>query len=241
MIFQLGDSNTQGCLLKNSSITVLGLLVLLCCSPTLSQAEGHPKIRQQKQLNEETRIWVKAIEGVKASGRSVSIFNDGSKAVKESIQVIVGPYITVDKVEHVWIKKNGTFGLKFKAKHQIDIPLKDGNYVRVKLEDEELVGDLKNTKTVKQHIPVQLLVFRKKHSMQVDMLDHKRKSTVPGIGKLLGMLPHIVALAYLEQKGVPYAAPQLDGKGASENAKSVTDLLFIDDSLPHLNYLPAAQ
>jgi hypothetical protein len=227
--------------LNKSTVAISGLFVLLCCSPTLSQADGHPKIRQQKQLNEETRIWVKAIEEVKASGKSVSIYNDDSQTTRARLTGIAGPYIPLERIEYAWIKKNGTFGLKFKKKYQIDIPLKNGNYVRVKLEDEELVGDLKNTKTVKNKIPVQLLVFRKKHAMQIDMLGHDRKSTVPEVGKLLGMLPHIVALAYLEQKGVPYAAPQLDGKGASENAKSVTDLLDVEDTLPHLNYLPAAQ
>jgi hypothetical protein len=222
-------------------MTVLGIFTLLCCSPAFCESKGLPKIRQQKQFNEETRIWVKSIEGVMASGKSVSIYNDGTPEAQDRLTALAGPYLPLDHVKYGWIKKDGTFGLKFKTKYQVDLPLKNGNYVRVKLEDEELVGDLKYTRTVKNQIPVQLLVFRKKHAMQIDMLGHDRKSTVPEVGKLLGMLPHIVALAYLEQKGVPYAAPQLDGKGASENAKSVTDLLDVEDTLPHLNYLPAAE
>jgi hypothetical protein len=35
----------------------------------------------------------------------------------------------------------------------------------------------------------------------------------------------------------PYAAPQLGGKGASENTQSVTDLLDVEDRLPHIDYL----
>jgi hypothetical protein len=214
------------------------MFIVLSATVALGGAAGLPEIRKQAQLNEETRIWVKAIEKTKASGKPVSVYNDNSQTAQKSLKAIVGPYIPLKRIEYAWIKKNGTFGLKFKKKYRIDIPLKDGNYIRVKMDDQEMVGKLKATKTVKKHIPVQLLVFQEKHAMQIDKLGHNRMSTVPEVGKILGLMPHIVSLAYLEQKGVPYAAPQLDGMGISQNTQSVTDLLHVEDSLPPGDYLP---
>jgi hypothetical protein len=137
----------------------------------------------------------------------------------------------LEKVEYAWIEKDGTFGLKFKKKHRIDIPLKSGGYIRVKFDDAELRGELLEAKTIQKGIPVKVMVFWEPRTMQIDKLGPNRKSTVHRMGKLLGLLPHIVALAYLEVYGVPYAAPQLDGMGASENPRLIMELLRLDDSL----------
>ena len=219
-----------------------GLLFLLLSTVTApTWAKALPQIRQQDQLNQEMRIWVQSIEAVKASGQPVSIHSDGSSEAKAALQDRLGPFFPIKRLEYFWIAKDGTFGFKLKRKYRVDIPLKAGGYIRANVGDGEVVGKLEATHTVKKRIPVKLLVFRKKNSVQIDKLDKARDSTVPGLGKLLGMLPHIVCLAYLEQDGVPYAAPQLDGQGASENTQSVTDLLDVEDSLPHIDWLKAGK
>jgi len=215
-----------------------GLLILLLSTVTApTWTKPLPEIRQQDQLNQETRFWIQSIEAVKASGQSVSLHNDGTKEAKAALQDRLGPFFPIKRLQYLWIAQDGTFGFKLKKKYKVDIPLKAGGYIRANVGDGEVVGKLKATHTVKKNIPVKLLVFRRKNSVQIDKLDAARDSTVPDLGKLFGMLPHIVCLAYLEHDGLPYAAPQLDGKGASENTQSVTDLLYVEDSLPRIDWL----
>lgn len=212
-------------------ICLVWLALLVILTFTRVTAGDLPSIRQQNQFNEETRVWVEAIEAVKASGQSVSYYNDGSDPALERLQSITGPFLPLDKVEYAWIGNDGTFGLKFKKKHRIDIPLKNGGYIRVKFDDQELQGELIEAKTIQKSIPLKVMVFWEPRTMQIDKLGPNRKSTVNKMGRVLGLLPHIVALAYLEVYGVPYAAPQLDGMGASENQRLVMELLRLDDSL----------
>ena len=129
------------------------------------------------------------------------------------------------------MKPNGTFGLKFRVKHKIDFPLLAGGYIRINLDNKEIHGILVNAQTQEKKIPVKLMAFYEPHNMQIDHLGPNRKSTVSPIGKLLGLMPHIVALVYYEKKGVYRAAPQLDGMGASENPRIMRELLDLNDKL----------
>jgi len=109
--------------LKPKHPIIMAGALLLCAAPI--RAKGLPEIRQQAQMNEETRMWVRAIEASVQSGRSVSILNDGTDGAKQALLSIVGPFIPVKKVEYIWIEPDGTFGLKFKKQYKIDIPLKE--------------------------------------------------------------------------------------------------------------------
>ena len=200
-----------------------------------------PSIRSQNQLNDEVRLWVKTLEVTRASGRSVSFYNDESPVARKNITDIIGPYIPFDRVEYVWLKADGTFGLKFKVKYRIDFPLLEGGYIRIKLDDQEIRGGLAKAQTQKKNIPVKLLVFYEPHTIQIDHLGPNRESTVSPIGKLLGLLPHIVALVYYEKDGLPYAGPQLDGMGASENPRIMRELLGLDDTLMPEGFLTKEQ
>jgi hypothetical protein len=215
--------------------TLLATLVLLTFH--FVAAAELPTIRKQEQLNEETRVWVNIIESVRASGRSVSVYNDGTGESRKAIAVIVGPFVPLDKVEWAWVGSNGIFGLKFKKKHRFDIPLYEGGFLRVKIDDREIRGSLIEDKTLQKGIPIKILVFDEPHNIQIDHLDNNRQTTVPKIGRVLGMLPHIIAMAYLDKNGVPFAAPQFDGMGSSENPRLIKDLLEVDDTLMPVNFL----
>jgi hypothetical protein len=215
-----------GRILGWSVLSIATLLVL-----TFVSAGDLPSIRSQNQLNDEVRLWVKNLEACRASGQAVSFFNDGSANGRKNITDIIGPFIPYDRVEYVWLKADGTFGLKFKVKYRIDFPLLEGGYIRIKLDDQEIRGGLAKAQTQKDKIPVKLLVFYEPHTIQIDRLGSNRESTVSPVGKLLGLLPHIVALVYYEKDGLPYAGPQLDGMGASENPRIMRELLGLDDTL----------
>jgi hypothetical protein len=211
------------------SCGLVALTLLLAAVP--ARTSDLPNIREQNQFNAETKVWIDSVEAVKASGNPVSFYNDGSETAQAQLTGILGVYLPLDKVEYAWIEKDGTFGLKFKKKHRIDIPLKNGGYIRVKFDDSELRGVLLEAKTIQKGIPLKVMAFGEPRTMQIDKLGPNRKSKVSKMGKILGLLPHIVALAYLEVYGEPYAAPQLDGMGASENPRLIMELLRVDDTL----------
>jgi hypothetical protein len=217
--------------MENGMFQILTFTLLLLAFHSVSGAGELPTIRSQEQLNQETRVWVNIIETVKASGKSVSVYNDGSDESKKNLVTIVGPFVPLDRVEWAWVDKDGVFGLKFKQKHQIDVPLDNGGYIRIKLDDAELKGELIEAKTVNLGVPLKVMVFFEPHTMQIDRLKPNRKSSVPKMGRILGLLPHIVAMAYYEKDGLPLAAPQFNGMGTSENPRLIKDLLGIDDTL----------
>ncbi len=224
--------------LKTAGLVLVSFLPALSL-PSLALAGGLPSIRSQKELNVETQWWVKCLQAAKASGKAVSVFNDGTDESRKGLHGIVGPYIPLDKVLYAWVKSDGTFGMKFRMKHQIDFPLNEGGYIRVKLDDAELHGVLMKARTLDKKIPLKIMVFKEPHTIQIDRLGPDRNSTFPAIGKILGLQPNIVAMVYLERKGKPYAAPMLDGMGASENPKIMKDLLDLDDKLLPERFLAA--
>lgn len=206
-------------------------LAFLVLGMPCAWADQLPAIRQEKEFDQEAQVWVRAAEMVKTSGQPLSIYNDGSDEAKTALHGVMGPFMRTQRLEYVWLSPDGTFGFKFDKKYQVDLPLKAGGYVRVNIDDQECTGSLTTGETRDKKIPVKLIVFNAPYALQIDKLDENRKSTVPKVGKLLGLLPHIVAIAVVEVDGVPYAAPQLNGMGASENYQIAFDMLHVDDCL----------
>ena len=216
-------------------ISLVALSALLMVSAALAGYTGLPPVRSYPQLNEETGLWIKHIETVKASGQVLKV-RRGDKGGPQKLEEILGPYLPVEKVKELQLSPNGEFSLKMSKEHVLDLPTDDPNsenkYIRVTVKAETIKGCLVETKTNKLGIPVKVLVFFEPHTISVDPLNAKRESTVPGIAKMMGMLPKIVALAYHEDKERgPLVAPQLNGMGTAENPRLIKDLLFIEDTL----------
>ena len=212
---------------------IVGLMSLLVTTMVLSSgAKELPAIRNQGQLNEEAGIWIAAIEKVMASGKNLRVENDGKKETLERLVDILGPHMPVKKVEFLELGKDGSFVLKLKKKHTIDVPFKnEPGFIRIKVPNKRIEGLLMEVKMAKTQTLVKVLAFTPPQRLGIDKLNEERKSTIPKMGKLLGMVPHIVALVCLETEEGMRVAPQLDGMGVKENPKLIKELLLLDDTL----------
>lgn len=216
--------------------TFLAFLVFLALLAVLKGSAGpFPTVRSYPELNLETKIWVEQIQQVMTSGQPLKVTAKEPGGV-EKLKAILGPYVPVEKVGMVEILPKGEMMMTFTKEHVIDLPTQDpksdNKYIRVTVSPGKLKGQLVQTVTAKNKTPIKLLAFFEPQIITIDPLNAKRESTVPGVAKMMGMLPKIVALAYHEDadKG-PLVAPQLNGMGASENARLMKDLLFLDDTL----------
>jgi len=207
---------------------LLGVLTLLAF-PTNGEAKKKALIRTPDELIVGTRIWIEQIEAVKVSGKTLRIRNTSTKSQKRLARV-VGPYVPLDKVSFVEIRPDGTASMTFTKKHIIDIPEGEG-YIRVTVLPKTIKVVLIDATTTKNKTPVKVLAFLEPRTLVVDKLDLNRKSTIPALGKLLGLLPHIIALAFRETKDGDLVALQLDGLGAKENGRLIRELLKVDDTL----------
>ncbi len=145
----------------------------------------------------------------------------------------LGSFNPAEKSEWVEFRDDGSFSAKIKEDLIIDIPLGDpkpkAQFVRILIKKGIVTGKTIEGRTQKKGIPVKLMVFLKPHMLVGDLLDKKRDSMVPGIAKLLGALPNVVALVCYKRKEAWSVAPQLSGHGAAENKGLMKDLLKIDD------------
>lgn len=156
----------------------------------------------------------------------------GGVALRRSPQALA-VFKPDDLSEWVNIQPDGSFSAKFQEERLIDIPLADpkakGQYVRVMIKKGMISGRTIVGQTLKKKFPVKLIVFSKPHMLVGDILDKNRDSLVPGIAKLLGALPNVVALVCYKRKEAWSIAPQLSGHGASENPGLIRDLMKLDD------------
>ena len=220
-------SRTRQALLYTIWLAIGGLAYRSTAGPSAGVA-----IRAVPQLAGETKIWVAKIRDVEASGRTVRIENDGSDAVAAQLREYIGPYIPVERIEFIEVSPGHLFALKMKVKHAIDIPYPAEHYIiRVTFSAKVIQGRLLEARTLAKGLPVTVLAFDESARPGIDRLDESFKSTVPSLGKFLGLLPHVVALVYVEDVSGPKVAPQLDGLGVPENARLFKELLGIDDTL----------
>jgi len=120
----------------------------------------------------------------------------------------------------------------FEKKHVIDVPLeKEAGYFRVVFQDAPITGELVDAALIRSGKPVKVLAFHEPHTIGIDKLSGKRKSTVPFLGKILGLLPNIICFVLIEDEQGVRVAPQLNGLGMSENARLIKELLKVDDIL----------
>lgn len=193
-----------------------------------------PSVRNYPELNAETKIWVEQIQQVMTSGQAIKIQRKEAGS-QERFREILGPYLPLEKVGGVEINPDGSFLLTLIKEHVIDLPTDDpkgeNKFIRVTFKEGKVKGRFVETKTLRKAIAVKLLAFMEPHTITIDPLNAKRESTVPGIAKMMGMLPKIIALVYHEGEKGPLVAPQLNGMGTSENPRLMKDLCFVDDTV----------
>ncbi len=199
-------------------------------------------IREMPQLAEETKLWVAKIREVDASGQPVRLENDGSAESLARLREYLGPYVPVERLAFLEIKPGKLFALKMKEKHRIDIPYPAEHYIiRVTFNAKVIKGRLVEAKTMAKATPVNVIAFDEPQQLGIDRLNEQFESTVPSIGKLLGLLPHVIALVHVEGADGPLVAPQLDGLGVPENARLFKELLKLDDTLVPETILASAE
>lgn len=221
--------------------TLAGLAYRVAAETSATAFSG-VAIREMPQLSEESKHWVAKLREVHASGQSVRIDNDGSESALARLREYLGPFVPVERLAYLEIRPGLEFSLKMKAKHRIDIPYPAEHYIiRVTFNAKVIRGRLVEAKTMKLGTPVTVIAFDEPQQLGIDRLNESFESTVPSIGKLLGLLPHVVALVQVEDATGPRVAPQLDGLGVPENARLFKELLGIDDTLVPETILASAK
>lgn len=187
-----------------------------------------------RRCNETAKVWMDQIEKAMRSNKKISVIvklADGESKLRD----ILGPYIPEEKVEWVEILPSGAFSIKFVKEHYFDLPLAESQdekkFVRILIGEGVLKGKMLDAKTHKKGIPVKILAFDKPQKMSVDPLDIKHVSMVPGVAKMLGVLPSIVAIVCYKSRDLWLMAPQLNGQGKGDNPGLIKDLLKIDDHM----------
>lgn len=210
------------------------LVACLAFLASLALSGPLPPIRSYPQLNEEAKIWIEQLESVMKSGEIVKVMAKGEGGL-DRLREILGPYVPVEKVRILELRPDGSFSVHFIKEHVIDLPTDDpkgeNKYIRVTVHEGVLKGKLIESKTYKKGLPVKVLAFTEPQTISLDTLNAKRESTVPGVAKMLGLLPKIIALVCHQGDKGCLVAPQLNGMGTSENPRLMKDLLFMDDTL----------
>lgn len=191
-----------------------------------------PVVQAAERGSEEAKTWIGEIEKVMASGKTTKVVSvDGNAPMRK----VLGPNMPLEKIEWVEIQPNGSFSLQFLKEHFFDYPLAEskGNnkYARIQIAKGLLSGKMVNGQTGKNKFPVKLLVFAKPEMITIDPLDQNHESTVPGIAKMMGVLPQILVLVCHRNEKGWLMAPQLGGQGASENSGLMRDLLKLNDTI----------